>query len=194
MNSQSCNDEVHCFYVCINNDVKDVENSSSGGIYALIAKYVLKLNGVVYGALMDSDCQLKNMRVENINELERLLKSKYIQSDMGFIYKYVKQDLVNGKKVLFCGTPCQIGGLNNYLGEKYANLIMVDFVCHGVPSQKVFDEYLKYRGVDSDRQNYEICFRDKTKGWEEYSMSIKKGENIIYRKSRREDSYLKVFF
>ena len=190
---QKNTDEKHEVYVCVNNDNQDVERSSSGGIFVLLARQILSAKGVVYGAAMDNDYQLKHTRVDNIDELEKLLKSKYIQSDIGFTYKYVKEDLTKNRNVLFCGTPCQISGLNNYVVKRYDNLLLVDFACHGVPSQKVFNEYLKCRNLNKCKHNYEISFRDKVNGWEEFGMSIRENNKIIYSKDRREDTFLKVF-
>lgn len=123
--------------------VKDT--GSSGGVFFLLAFSVLKKGGIVYGAAFDEQLTLKHHRVDSIVNLRPLCKSKYLQSNCEGVYQQVKGDLKDDKQVLFVGTPCQCQALKNYVGEKFAeNLLLVDFVCHGVPNQKLFDENLKW--------------------------------------------------
>ena len=99
--------------------------------------------GVVYGAAWDENMQLMHIGIEDAGKLDALRRSKYVQSDTDGVYKDVRSQLKTGRKVLFCGTPCQVAGLLSFLGNKeYPNLITAGVVCHGVPSQKSFDNYL----------------------------------------------------
>lgn len=146
----------------------DNNASASGGIFASIAKQVLLEGGYVYGASLEySDGRLCPMHIE-INKLENLIKlqgSKYVQSDVGNTYSMAKQRLSEGKKVLFSGTPCQVAGLKAYLGKReHDDLLTIDIICHGVPSAKLFEEYIgilekKYKGKIK-----KFYFRDKTYG------------------------------
>lgn len=118
--------------------------SSSGGIFSVLAEYVIKQCGVVYGCTMDDSYQVKHISIDCIEELKRLRQSKYIQSYMNDTYVSVKKDLLLNKVVLFCGTPCIVAALKNYLDKiDTTNLIIVDLVCHGVPSQAFFNDYLR---------------------------------------------------
>ncbi len=126
-------------------DVSVNESGSSGGVFWLLATSFLNVGGIVYGAAFDEKLQLKHQRVDCIGNLRQLCKSKYMQSDVSGIYRKVKEDLLQDKSVLFVGTPCQCQALNNFVGDKLVGkLLIVDFVCHGVPSQKLFDENLKW--------------------------------------------------
>lgn len=112
---------------------------TSGGMFGLLAREVLNEGGVVYGAAFNAGLRLTHTRATNEQELMPILKSKYLQSDCSGIYGQVKQDLMDGRTVLFSGTPCQCNAVSNYIGEKNEGLIVVDVVCHGTPSQELFD-------------------------------------------------------
>lgn len=121
------------------------DTGSSGGVFSLLASCVIKDGGVVYGAAFNDRLKLEHRRIVEIEDLRPLCKSKYLQSDCSGIYSNVKKDLLAGSLVLFVGTPCQCQALQNYVGDNLRkNLLVVDFVCHGVPNQKLFDENLKW--------------------------------------------------
>jgi len=129
--------------ICYDEDIRF--HSSSGGLFGTIASFILKNGGIVYGCTMDKNFQVKHIRVDNIALLKTVMRSKYVQSDMGNVYLLIQQDLESGKTVLFSGTPCQVSAVNNYISEKLKeNLILIDIVCHGVPSQKLFDENISF--------------------------------------------------
>lgn len=113
---------------------------SSGGLFGIIATWVIEHGGKVWGAAFDNNLKLHHCSASNMQELAPLMKSKYIQSDTTGIYKTIKQDLKDGITTLFVGTPCQCNALKNYVGSNDENLIVVDLVCHGVPSQDMFDK------------------------------------------------------
>ena len=121
------------------------EDSSSGGIFSLLAEEVLKEGGAVFGAELKPDMRVCHTCVDNINELYKLRGSKYLQSDIGLVFRDIKEYLCSGKSVMFSGTPCQIDGLYKFLGNKPENLITIDLLCHGVPSCAVFKKYIKYQ-------------------------------------------------
>lgn len=165
-------------YVCCINDDLIRYKSSSGGLFSAIAKTVLEKNGVVFGAAFDKNMHLRHIGVEDITGLEKLRRSKYVQSEIGNSYKLVKELLDEGKLVFFVGTPCQIAGLNHFLGKDMYNLLTADFICHGVPSPGVFSEYVKYLEDIFSSRIKNIIFRDKQYGWHNsYFFVVAKLEN-----------------
>ena len=136
-------------------------DSSSGGVFSVLAKHVLSQFGVVFGAAFDSEFKLQHHEAKNIAELRKLRGSKYLQSDIGDTYVKVKAYLNNGSRVMFVGTPCQVAGLYGYLRKDYVNLLTGDLVCPGVPSQRFFDEYLHYLRHNGYPKFDDISFRNK---------------------------------
>ncbi len=170
-----------------------VKQSSSGGIFSVLAQYVINEGGVVYGASSDFEevgrIKVRHERVKNNNELAKLRGSKYVQSDLRGIYAKVKTDLDSNIQVLFSGTPCQINGLCSFLGKEYDNLILVDIICHGAPSPKVLQKYIE----SFDEAITGIQFRSKRKGWRHYNIELYSGEKLIYSNDRFHDLYLRAF-
>lgn len=117
--------------------------SSSGGTFILLAEHIIKQGGVVFGARFDTNWEVEHCYAETIEELESLMRSKYVQSKIGNTYKEAEQFLKNGRKVMFVGTSCQIAGLKRFLRKEYDNLLAVDFICHGVPSPGIWRKYLE---------------------------------------------------
>lgn len=143
--------------------------STSGGLFIPIAKSVLSMGGVVFGCAYDENLVAKHIKVETEDELYLLQSSKYVQSDTRGIYKQVKTELENGKEVLFSGTGCQAAGLRSFLGKDYGNLLITDIVCHGVPSPKLFKNYIDYMGKKLGGTLTSYNFRSKEKrGWDLY--------------------------
>lgn len=134
--------------------------SSSGGIFTVLAEYVFEREGVVYGAALNDKFEVEHRRITSREELSILRRSKYVQSQVGLIYCQVREDLKAGKLVLFSGTPCQNAALRKYLGKDMENLILVDIVCHGVPSQSVFNEYLKEKFPKNDLKEFLFRIKD----------------------------------
>lgn len=131
-------------YVLYNKDRLVRYNSTSGGFFSLIGKYVLSQNGIVYGVAVDENKMIRHIRVENEKDLCKLRGSKYVQSKQINIFSRIEKDLKNKKIVLYTGTPCQVAGLHSFLKESYTNLITVDIFCHGVGSPAYWDKYVKY--------------------------------------------------
>lgn len=137
---------------------------SSGGMFATFGKYLLGKGYRVYGAGFDSDLHLRCMPADTEEELAPLMKSKYLQSDLSAAYGKVREDLQQGRKVFFVSTPCQVAALKRYLNKDYENLITVDFLCHGVPSQELFDKCRAYEEETSGRKVLSYQFRTKIPG------------------------------
>lgn len=155
--------EKQTSYVVKVKSVKNLLMSSSGGAFFAIAKYIIDNNGVVYGCAFDKDIQAKHIRTDNLKDLKKIQGSKYVQSRIDEIFKEIQRDLNNSKLVLFSGTPCQVAGLKSYLGIQYENLITVDLICHGIPSQSYFNKYLAYFEKKNTCKIIEFHFRSKSK-------------------------------
>ncbi len=156
-------------------------NSSSGGIFSVLASEILSQNGVIYGAAYDNNMYLRHIQVHRIEDLPSLCGSKYVQSDCIGIYKQVRKDLMNNKKVLFAGTPCQTAGLKNFLRKDYDNLIMLDLICHGVPSPGIFKDYLEFCSKLRKKRIKNFIIRDNRDGWNNHFKST-----IIYSNKKEE--------
>ena len=130
-------------YAAINKDEKIRLESSSGGIFTMLAEQTIGEGGVVFGARFDENWQVRLDYTETIEGIAAFRGSKYVQARTENIYQQAEKFLKEGRKVLFTGTPCQIAGLKKFLRKEYANLLAVDFVCHGVPSPKVWAKYLQ---------------------------------------------------
>jgi len=150
-------------YMTISKDKVIYKNSASGGFATCLSEYVItNLQGVVYGCNLDDNGNVKHIRVDNNKDLVKLQDSKYVQSNILDIFKKVKEDASN-KKVLFIGTPCQVEAIEKYLNRKELdNLITCDLVCHGVPSPKLFKNYLNYLSKKYNRKVTDYRFRNKT--------------------------------
>ena len=182
--------EIHV-YAAYNKDLIRRLKASSGGIFELLSREVLSRQGVVFGVKMDG-LKAIHTYVETLEDLDRLLGSKYIQSDVGKSYQHVKEFLRQGRWVLFSGTPCQVDALLKFLGEKPECLLTVDFICHGISSPKVFEKYID-ENVELNGNPTQICFRDKTEGWNDFSMAMITEKGQYYRKNMHEDVYLQSF-
>lgn len=183
-------------YACWNVDENVRMNSSSGGIFYLLAKWIIQKDGVVFGAAFDEEFNIRHIGVHSVESIRLLQGSKYVQSVIGSTYEEAKELLESGKYVLFTGTPCQIDGLLHYLGKDYAKLYTQDIVCHGVPSSKVWQRYLDYqkKHFKSTLSREPLpSFRQKKEGWKRYSISLSFNRDIEYRVFHREDFYMQAF-
>ena len=183
--------EKRQIFACINKDDNIRLKSSSGGAFYLMAKWVIEQGGVVFGARFNDDWQVVHDYCDNLIDLIPLLASKYVQSKIGDSFKKAKAFLDDNRKVLFCGTPCQIAGLRNYLKKDYNNLITVDFACHGVASPGVWTEFLKT--ISNGREIEKISFRDKTESWLTYSFKIDFKDGSQYRKVCYDEPFMRGF-
>lgn len=180
-------------YACYNKNEKVRMESSSGGIFSLLAEYILENNGVIYGAAFNDEWNVEHLRIENLDELYKLRTSKYLQSNIKNTYSLAKKDLDDDKIVLFTGTPCQVNGFISYLGNKiYDNLYTQDIICHGVPSPKVWKKYLEYRKKQDSESPVRINFRQKDDGWNLYALLLQYNNNA-YKINHNNDLFMQAF-
>lgn len=157
-----------------NRNEKIRSTSSSGGVFYELGRWIIQNHGVVYGCALDENMVACHICADTVEKLEKLKSSKYVQSDLKNSFQEVKQRLTAGQQVLFSGTPCQIAGLHNYLGRNYENLFLIDVLCHGVPSPKLFAEYLEYLSEQYGAEKpVSVNFRNKQRGWKRLYMEVK---------------------
>lgn len=180
-------------------DTPKRKESSSGGTFTAIAEEIIRKKGVVFGAAWTEDWRVEHRYCESIEGLAAFRGSKYVQCNTGNSYAQVRDFLRQGRWVLFSGTPCQCKALQLFLKKKYDKLVLVDFICHGVPSDKVFRAYLREEINHYVRKSIGIklvfphparqtpradtivppgwnlkgiWFRDKRNGWKKYSFAL----------------------
>jgi len=161
------------------------KNSTSGGIAYLISKMVIEENGIVFGSAYDENLMPYQKYVKDKKELQQLRGSKYVTSDTKKTFSQVKEFLEEGKKILYIGVPCQIGGLKKFLKKDYENLYTIDIICHGVPSQKIFKKYLENEEKKLREKIISYTARSKSKvAWGMgYCAEIKTKNKIKYKKA-----------
>ncbi|WP_081679540.1 Coenzyme F420 hydrogenase/dehydrogenase, beta subunit C-terminal domain [Butyrivibrio sp. XPD2002] len=186
LNSSDFNEPIKTLAAWTLNE-KDQQTCASGGIATALYKVVLEKNGTIYGCDYDSELKPVIRGYEDTSDLEKFKSSKYVQSITGFSYQQVKEDLNNGRMVLYIGTPCQIDGLQHFLGKKYSNLYTVDIICHGVPPYKYFQEYIASLGFKEKITS--VAFRGKR----DFCLSLYNEENLIYWRYSDFDYYYLSF-
>lgn len=135
--------------------------SSSGGMFPVLAEYVFRQQGVVYGAAFNGEMEVAHRPARTAEELEGLKKTKYVQSRLEGVYREIREQLDKGQWVLFCGTPCQAHGLKKFLRKPYPRLILTDLVCYGAPSPGVWRSYVRYAEQKKKGRMTDFSFRDK---------------------------------
>lgn len=162
-------------YGARHNDMEEVVTSRSGAAFIAMSDYVLEQGGVVYGAGYTDHFRVAHKRAVTKEQREEFKGSKYVQSDLGNVFRQVKQDLNDGLIVLFSGTPCQTAGLNSYIGHKRRErLLLVDIVCHGVPSPYIWRDYVDYLERVKGCKITHADFREKRLlGWREHKEAFR---------------------
>ena len=181
-------------YAAIGKEHTIREKSSSGGVFTLIAQWILSKGGVVFGAAFDDTAHSVNhIAIESLEELHKLQGSKYLQSKIGNSFEKVKSYLEQGRTVLFSGTPCQIAGLKSFLKKDYERLYLQDIACHGVPAPAVWDAYLTDLEHQFGGKASRVSFRDKRKSWKKYLLRIEFENGNVYSNNNAEDLYMRGF-
>lgn len=182
-----------CVYAVKIKDLKKRMESQSGGAFTAFAEQILKEGGIVYGVEFTDEKDAVYVRCDNLFKLKKLKKSKYIEAKMNDVYNFVKNDLMAGRIVLMCGTPCAVTALKNYMEYMHIdteNLVLCDLICHGVPSTKVFREYLNLEEKRYGKILKHFDFRDKIRGnWWGNVCSFKVGTKRIIS-----ENYVKIFY
>lgn len=181
-------------YAARHKDPEILMNSRSGGAFTAISDQILKMGGVIYGVGYEGRGYRKvvHKRAQTARERDEFCGSKYVQSDMRQVYRQVKQDLQDGRWVLFTGTGCQTGALHKFLGKEYARLLTMDLVCYGVPSPKVWRDFLDMREREERCRISAVDFRDKKKfGWKTHRETITVGK--VRKKEISSRLYTKIF-
>ena len=186
-------------YACYNKNKEVRLSSSSGAIFSILAEYVFKQHGIVYGVSISDDCySAEFISVTDKAGLKKLQGSKYLQAKVGNVFKSVKENLISGKIVLFTGTGCQINGLRKFLAMEYENLICVDVICHGVPSPALWRKYVQYQERKFGGKLKGINFRCKDESWTDFGMKeiLKDIPKDLVKKlyvPKDKDSYMQMF-
>lgn len=169
----------------------DRSTSRSGGMFVALSDFIIKNNGVIYGAAFDKEFNVLHKRVSTKDDRDKLKGSKYVQSYMGDTFFQVRQDLLDGKYVLFVGTPCQTSGLKSYLKNiDNSRFFICDIVCHGVPSPLLWEENLKFIEEKYNGKIVSVNFRDKSYGWHTHFESY----NLDNRKNKIKSEYYTNLF
>lgn len=182
-------------YIAACTDKKLIDKSASGGMFAMLAQSVLREGGIVYGAAMcnhDGHLQVKHIAVDRESELWRLQGSKYVESYTKGIHEHVKQQLDEGRDVLFSGTSCQIAALKAFLKKDYPNLLTVDLVCHGVPKAEFLDNYIAYLEKQSQKKIVDFSFRDRHLR-PYYQITVTFEDGTTEKIPLRDSSYYRIF-
>lgn len=178
-------------YAALNKDKNIRLKSSSGGIFYSLAKKVLSEAGIVFGAAWNADWFVDMISVNRIEDLPKIMKSKYISANIKDTYKECKDYLDKGIKVLYSGIPCQIWGLKAYLKQEYDNLITIDVCCHGIMPLIIWKDYLK--SLERESPITSIDMRDKTPGWKSYNFTVKYEDGFVLTESHRQNKYMQDF-
>jgi coenzyme F420-reducing hydrogenase beta subunit len=186
-------EKPHKCYAATVTDEQELLSCSSGGVATAISKLIISKGGVVYGCSAKNPRYIQHIRVNKMGDLELLKGSKYVQSYLGNIFQDIKIDLCEERYVLFVGTPCQVSGLKGFLHKGYPNLLTIDLVCHGVPSQKMLNDNLKY--YCSDDEDVSVTFRRKNEKHNysriEFGWELKSGNGASYTfKPYNKDFYM----
>ena len=196
--SSSKKNSVIACYAGQNTDESQLMESSSGGIFCLIAGAFLKDNGVVCGATMKfkgDSVEVRHEMIADLDEIISLQGSKYVQSKIDLIYEQIEEVLRAGKKVMFSGTPCQVAAIRRIFSNEYDNILCVDIICHGVPSGKMFQEYINFEERKVGSKITSFTFRDKRRGWglNGYYTITKKNKHKQINFSPKDSSYYNYF-
>lgn len=184
-------DRKYIPYAAINNDKQVLAESTSGGAFgAIVNTLFAKEQAVCYGAAYNKDFEVMHMRADALNGTVKFRGAKYIRSNILGVYESVKQDLKEGKLVLFTGTPCQTAGLSTYLNKDYSNLILIDIICHSNPSPKVFKRYIKALELEQGSKVKGYSFRAKSNGWDNRTPIVEYADGTC----SEETTFITAFF
>lgn len=159
-------------YAAEHKNLEVVFDSTSGGLFSALADNMYRDNGYVGGAIFNPDFSVCQYVSNEKGDLSKLRSSKYLQSNLEGFFIEVKKLLNAGEKVLVCGAPCQMAGMRAFLRKDYENLIIVDYICRGINSPKVWRKYL-----DSFQERYgsKVVYckaKSKEYGWRNLTQKV----------------------
>ena len=169
-------------------------HSSSGGVFYELADQMLRDGGYVCGAVFDDEFHVKHILSNAKEDILRMMGSKYAQSDVGYCYREVKDVLEKGCKVLFSGCPCQVAGLRTFLGKEYPNLVLVELICHGIPSDHMLQTYIGMQERKYGAKLTKMEFRNKKKGWHNSSVRMEFENGRVHSEPMTFDTYMQGYF
>lgn len=184
---------LRCAFGGYHRDEQVVAQSSSGGAFTALARQVIDRGGVVFGAAYSKDRHSVVFSDTDECGLEELCKSKYVESLVSDSFVKVRQALESGRAVLFCGAPCQVAGLKRYLDRDYENLYTCDFSCGGLPSHRIFSEYIALLEKKHAAPVVNVDFRPKTMGWKTYAIRVDFANGKRYDRAAILDPYFRGF-
>lgn len=183
-------------FVATAKERNEMLTSTSGGVASVLSRYIIRNGGVVYGCTSKDARHICHIRIDKEEDVQLLKGSKYVQSDMRGIMKQVKEDLKAGLQVLFIGTPCQVAGIQSLTNGSNENLITVDFVCHGVPSQQLFSDIVahEYPQLKDTEMKADFRFRDET-NHSKYGVKLSdaEGKTLFYETYPNDSRYISGF-
>lgn len=168
--------------------------SSSGGVFYELASKILSEGGYICGAVFDDHFHVKHIVSNTQKDLYRMMGSKYAQSDMGMCFRQIKTLLDEGKNVLFTGCPCQVAGLRTYIGRKHPNLLLVELICHGIPSDHMLQTYIGMQERKYGARLTRMEFRNKKKGWHNSSVRMEFENGRVHSEPMTFDTYMQGYF
>lgn len=168
---------------------KDLNECSSGGMFYILAKYVIENHGIVFGVEFDENVRAIHNYADNLEDCKKFRGSKYVRSDINNSYQEVKDFLEDNRLVLFTGTPCQCNALKVFLKKNYENLILCDVICHNNPSPKVLKKYIEELEEKNGKKVKNIYFRSKENTWKNQTPIIEYDDG----QRQEENSYHQAF-
>lgn len=180
-------------YAAWNRDKNIRIQSTSGGVFSALAKVFIQGGGYVIGARYCDDFTISHCIIEREEDIPLLRQSKYAQSDLHDIFREIQNKLKSGKKVLFCGTPCQSAGLQSFLSKEYSNLYTCDFICRGVISPKVYRKFLTDMSRKYGSALKTVQFKNKDYGWNCFSTKLGFQNETSYQEDRYNDFYMRGY-
>ncbi len=189
-------------YAAVSKNCKSLKRYASGGFASEVSKRFIYEGGVVYASIMATAFEARHIRISNETDVNLACGSKYVHSDLSSVFKPLKKDLIDGTKVLFIGTPCQVAAIKSYTLGKYNNLFCIDLICHGVPSQEMLAAYLKdeLKKSDTDLSDATLLFRWKNAHKKEHQIEFgtkiieKHNCRVVLNRKYPQSSYMAAFF
>lgn len=176
--------ESFTLYAGRNKSLDEVMRSRSGGFFAAVSDWILQKEGVVFGCTARDVDHIYHKCGFDHEDCQEFRKSKYVQSDLRDTFRQCKQALASRKYVLFSGTACQIHGLISFLHTAKIptdRLITMDIICHGVPSPKIWADYVHHIEAVNNKRIKSVEFRDKSLyGWAAHRESFLFDDGTLY--------------